>query len=114
MVVKNMNKEDIVKENKRFQQIINNQQFIHNEAFTIYYIDSNVTKFGISVSKKIGNAVTRNKIKRQIRNIVHKYKKLFPKDKEYIIMIRKGYGLRKFNEKESKLLSLIRKMELNK
>lgn len=109
-----MNKEDIVKENKRFQQIINNQQFICNDAFTIYYIDSNVTKFGISVSKKMGNAVTRNKIKRQIRNIVHKYKKLFPKDKEYIIMIRRGYALKKFNEKEMKLLSLIRKMELNK
>ena len=109
-----MNKEDIVKENKRFQQIISNQKFICNDAFTIYYIDSDVTKFGISVSKKYGNAVLRNKLKRQIRNIIHNNKKLFPKNKEYIIMIRKGYISKQFNEKENKLLSLIRKMELKK
>ncbi len=106
-----MNKEDIVKENKRFQEIINNQQFVCNDAFTIYYINSNVKKFGITVSKKIGKAYVRNKIKRQIRNIIHNNKKLFPNNKEYIIMIRRGYALKKYDEKENKLLLLIKKIK---
>ncbi len=107
-----MNKEDIIKENKRFQEIIKNQIYISNDIYTIYYIDSDVKKFGISVPKKIGNAVLRNKLKRQTKNIIHKYKKLFPNDKEYIIMIRKGNELKKFKYKEEKILSLIKKMEM--
>ena len=109
-----MNKKDIIKENYRFQEILNNRKFIYNEAFTIYYIDSDEKKWGIIVSKKFANAVLRNKNKRQIRNILYKYKKLFPNNKEYIIMIKRNFINESFNLKEKKLLSLIKKLELKK
>ena len=107
-----MKKKNIVKENKDFSKIINNGQKYWNDTYSIYY-DKNTYgyyRIGISVSKKIGNAVVRNKIKRQIRCIVDKYKNIYQNDKDYIIIVRKNYINFKFSELEMKFLELINKI----
>ena len=66
-----MKKINVVKNNNDYQRIINKNNSYRNNCFVIY-IDSNklnYSRFGISVSKKIGNAVVRNYYKRIIRNI---------------------------------------------
>lgn len=76
-----MKKENIVKENREFDRIIKTiKPFKYKEYLVFLEQTSNETyHFGISVSKKICNAVGRNKIKRQIRSIIDKkhYKKSF-------------------------------------
>ena len=106
-----MKKKNIVKENRDFSRIINNGKKCWNDAFSIYYdVNSyNDYRIGISVSKKTGNAVTRNKIKRQIRNIADKYKNVYPKNKDYIIIVRKNYINLDFSEIEKKYIELINK-----
>ena len=61
-----MNKRNIVKENRDFQNIITTGYLLKDKNIIIYYKDNNlnVMRFGISVGKKIGNAVTRNYYKR--------------------------------------------------
>jgi len=107
-----MKKKNIVKENKDFSRIINNGKRYWNDAYSIYYEKNNYGDYriGISVSKKIGNAVIRNKIKRQIRNIADKYKNIYQKDKDYIIIVRKNYINLKFSELEMKYLELINRI----
>jgi len=87
-----MKKEEVVKNNRDFDYIIKKGQYKKNNEFVIYYIDNEkeYNRFGISVSKKIGNAVTRNYYKRVIRNICDKSKNLYSKRKDYIIIMRKG------------------------
>ena len=68
----------------------------------------------IAVSKKQGNSVERNKIKRQLRNIIDINKNLFKKHFNYIIMIRKDYNNLSFNEKVKELESLLRKEQNEK
>ena len=43
-----------------------------SDIFYIYVVDNSYgfNRYGISVSKKVGNAVTRNKYKRRIRDII--------------------------------------------
>ncbi len=67
-----MKKINIVKNNIEFNKIINTGKVYKNRYFSIYILEKNKKyyRFGIAVSKKTGNAVTRNKIKRQIRNII--------------------------------------------
>lgn len=107
-----MKKKNIVKENKDFSKIINSGQKKWNDTFSIYYINTNRDdyRFGISVSKKIGNAVVRNKIKRQVRNIIDKYKKIYPKHQDYIIIIRRNYINLNFSEIDSKYIELMKKI----
>lgn len=67
-----MKKINILKENYDFNRIINNNKPFKYKYFVIY-IEKNTNdyyKFGLSVGKKIGNAVTRNKYKRILRNII--------------------------------------------
>ena len=69
-----MKKINILKENRDFSRIISTNKSYKYKDYIIYVEDSdNVYKFGISVSKKVGNAVTRNKIKRQLKTIIDKY-----------------------------------------
>ena len=64
-----MRKLYIVKEKKDFEKIINNNTFNKNKSFVVYSIENNLkyNRYGISVSKKLGNAVFRNKYKRKIK-----------------------------------------------
>ena len=86
-----MRKLYIVKENKDFENIINNGKFMKNKYFVIHTLPNNLKydRFGISVSKKLGNAVFRNKYKRKLRSIIDNYKKLYINNKDYIIILRK-------------------------
>ena len=95
-----MKKEEVVKKNREFEHIISKGNFQKNGAFVIYYIDNDKknNRFGISVSKKIGNAVTRNYYKRIIRNICDKSKNLYSNNKDYIIIMRKGLVTLNFEE----------------
>ncbi|WHI81433.1 ribonuclease P protein component [Staphylococcus epidermidis] len=59
-----------IKRNSDFQAIYKNGKSVANRQFVVYtYKNRDLKHFrlGISVSKKLGNAVTRNRIKRAIR-----------------------------------------------
>lgn len=65
-----MEKEYRIKRNSDFQAIYKNGKSVANRQFVVYtYKNRDLKHFrlGISVSKKLGNAVTRNRIKRAIR-----------------------------------------------
>ena len=78
--------------------------------FVIYFLDRKAhnTRFGIAVGTKIGNAVTRNKLKRRIREIIEETKTLFQKDKDYIIMVRNECLNLNYHEMKENLINLIK------
>jgi ribonuclease P protein component len=68
-----MNKQYRVKKTKEIEVILNEKRFSSNPYFVVYKKKNPETshfRYAISVGKKIGNAVTRNKVKRQVRAIV--------------------------------------------
>lgn len=72
-----MEKSYRIKKNEDFQLIYRKGKSVANRQFVVYRLDNQVTHFrlGISVSKKIGNAVHRNRIKRAIRESFTKHKR---------------------------------------
>ena len=107
-----MKKDEVVKKTREFDQIIKKGQYQKNNEFVIYYIDNEKEsdRFGISVSKKIGNAVIRNYYKRVIRNICDKNKNLYSKRKDYIIIMRKGLTTVNFNDACDSMNDLLKKI----
>lgn len=105
-----MKKFEIVKEHYEFDNIINKGKSIGNKVFSIYFLkhDEEHPKFGIAVGKKIGNAVTRNKYKRIIRNIIDNNKLLFKKDYDYIIIIKRKCLDLSFKELNDNLSELVK------
>ncbi len=104
-----MKKKYIVKQNQEFNDLIENAKYKRNPFFVCYYRNNgtNSSRFGISVGKKIGNAVTRNKLKRQVRAIVDEDKKYYSNGLDYIIMVRKGCLTCSYQEMKNKLLELL-------
>lgn len=84
-----MKKINIVKDSRNFEKIIKNNKSFRTKYFYIYKQnhEESIYHFGISVGKKIGNAVRRNKVKRQLREIISQnhYQKNF----DCIIIVRR-------------------------
>ena len=87
-----MKKGNIIKKQEDFNRIIQKGRSIKNKNFVIYYEKNSFgyDKYGISVGKKIGTAVVRNKYKRKIRSIIDEYKKDYQNSMNYIIILRKS------------------------
>ena len=109
-----MKKINILKNSRDFDRIIkSNKPYIYKDY--IIYIERETNdyyKFGISVSKKIGNAVNRNKIKRQIKSIIDKndYQNNF----NCIIIVGKGINERNFEDRKNILLIALNKLDIIK
>lgn len=61
-----------VKNSKEFQNLLNTGKSFANRELVIYYKEKPSQehfRIGISVGKRLGNAVTRNQIKRYIREV---------------------------------------------
>lgn len=108
-----MKKKDVVKSNILFNEIIKSGNHVSNKYFVLCSQKKNEesNKFGIAVGTKVGNAVIRNKIKRQIRNIVDNNRNSFPNFHNYIIICKKEVLLLDFSEMENELVKLIHKGE---
>lgn len=109
-----MKKINILKENRDYNRIINQVKPFYFKDYVIY-IEKNTDEiyhFGFSVGKKIGNAVIRNKIKRQLKNIINKnnYQNGF----NCIIIVRKGILNKSFQEISYNLNEALNQLKIMK
>lgn len=109
-----MKKINIIKSNRDFDRIISNNKSYKYKDFIIYVEKNNdlTYHFGFSVSKKICNAVGRNKIKRQIKNILDK--NIYQNGFNCIIIVRRGILNKKFNEIEIELNECLSRLNIIK
>ncbi len=108
-----MKKLYIVKNQYDFDRIINKNNSIKNKSFIIYKENNNLpySRFGISVGKKLGNAVYRNKMKRKIRAIIDHLNKEKITTNDYIIILRKYAKDNTYSELNKALEELLYKKE---
>lgn len=103
-----MKKRYRIKKNEEFQQIIHNGKKVVARGFIVYYARATMLmndRVGISVSKKLGNAVERNKIKRQVRMMVNDLTD-FSRGLDIVIIVRNRYNDRTFEENKKELLKV--------
>ncbi|AHI53411.1 ribonuclease P protein component [Spiroplasma culicicola] len=107
--MKNIN---IIKKNHEFQKIISKRHFLKSKTLIIYFLEAKDNfKYGISVGKKLGNAVIRNKVKRQIRMMIYnKLINLKEEKKHIIIMARNEYLKRSYEYNSNELNRLLTKI----
>ncbi|MFD0826766.1 ribonuclease P protein component [Neobacillus sp. M.A.Huq-85] len=106
-----MRKELRVKKNKEFQEAFQKGFSFANRQFVVYSLKKEGQenfRIGLSVSKKIGNAVTRNQIKRYIRQAIFELKDQLHAENDYIIIARKPAAEMDFFEVKKSLTHVLK------
>ncbi|HCD73371.1 MAG TPA: ribonuclease P protein component [Helicobacter sp.] len=102
-----MKKQYRVKKNTEIEAILKKKRYSSNPYFSLYVKkqdETNHFRYAISVSKKIGNAVVRNKLKRQIRSIIRVV--CFKDGYDFFIIARPKILGTSYLEKKQALLNL--------
>ena len=107
-----MNKEKIIKKSESFSKIIGEKNSIKNKYYSIYYTKSNNTLYGITIPKKVGKAHIRNKIKRQIKNIIITHEKDIQNNINYVIIIKEAILELNYQDMTNQLINLIKKVRI--
>jgi ribonuclease P protein component len=106
-----MKKELRIKRNKDFQAAFQKGRSFANRQFVVYVLgkeDQESFRIGLSVSKKIGNAVTRNQIKRYIRQSIFELKDQLQTGNDYVIIARKPVSEMDFFEVKKSLIHVLK------
>lgn len=108
-----MKKEYRIKKSKEIEDVLKNKKFSSNPYFTIYIKENNENhhfRYAISVNKKIGKAVVRNRLKRQIRAIISQIN--ITGNIDLFIIVRNKVLDIDFNEMNKQILYLLRKQKI--
>ena len=99
---------DSIKKNRDFLNVYHNGKSYANKYLVMYVLNNNSEKnrFGITVSKKVGNSVVRHRVTRLIRESIRLNLEQFEKGFDIVIVARNTAKDRKFFEIESALLHL--------
>lgn len=109
-----MKKINVLKNSRDFDRIIKNNKPYKYKDYIIF-IEKNtndIYKFGLSVGKKVGNAVQRNLVKRQLRSIIDK--KNYENGFNCIIIVGRGIVEKKYDERENNLLKALSNLNIVK
>ena len=105
MIVKNR-----IKKYTEFQKVIEAADVKKTSFFVSYTLENELgySRFGISVPKKTGNAVIRNRIKRQVRSAIGQSTD-FEKSVDIVLVVRKSYDINQFTKVKSEIQELLNK-----
>ncbi|MBP2002358.1 ribonuclease P protein component [Paenibacillus shirakamiensis] len=90
------------------------KSFANRQLVVYWSVKHDIEHFrlGISVSKKIGNAVVRNRMRRLIKEIVRLHKAEIREHVDIIFIVRKGAITMEYKELEKSVLHALRKAGL--
>ena len=103
-----------IKKSEEFQSMIKKGTKVVNPSFVIYYQskERDEARIGISVSKKLGNAVHRNLYKRQVRMMCHELIDFKNTNHDMVLIIRFNYSSFSYEENKNNLEKLLIKAKI--
>lgn len=110
-----MQKSYRIKKSQEIEKVMKKGRSKANPYFIVYkYVkqDNDNFRIAISVGKKIGKAVERNKIKRYIRNVTTEHKHEMNPHYDYFVIAREGVKDLDYATFKEKLEQLYKKMDI--
>jgi len=110
-----MKKNYRVKANQDFSQIIRKGKAFKTDSFTVHCLKNNLTftRIGVSVSTKLGNAIVRNRIKRQIRSMCDSMIQYQQQSFDIIVIARNNYLYNNYHDNLLILQNILHEIGIN-
>ncbi len=102
-----------LKNKQEFNDIIKKGFKINSKNFITFYKNSESFKLGISIPKKSGNAIFRNKNKRWIKNILNNDNLYKDIKKNVVIISKREIKNSKYSIIEKEILNILEKLKNN-
>jgi ribonuclease P protein component len=98
-----------IKANDDFATTIKKGRAQRDQSYVIHYCTNslNYTRVGISVSSKLGNAVVRNRIKRQIRSMCDELID-YNQSLDIVIVAKQGFLTNSYDDNKTSLTKLLK------
>lgn len=112
---RHMRKSYRVKKESEFQRVFETHNSVANHKFVVYQMDKPGQKHfrvGISVGKKIGNAVHRNWVKRRIRQTLLEVKPQLRSDVDFLVIARAAADGLSMAETKKNLVHVLKRAHL--
>ena len=108
-----MKKSYRVKKEKDFKALFDAGHSVANRKFVVYSLNRDLPHFrvGLSVSKRLGNAVTRNRVKRRLR---HALMSSQLEHQDFVVIARKGVEDLSYQDIYSNLVHVLKIAKLYK
>ena len=105
-----------IKNNQEFVFTVRKGNVLKHSPFIVHFIknDKNVCRIGLSVSKKIGNAVTRNRVKRQTRAMCDSLVNYTSHTFDVVVVIKAEFLNNSFDDNKNILNDLLSKIGITK
>lgn len=99
----------VLKKNKDYKRIYGHGKSVADRFIVLYFLPNNtgICRFGFTTSKKIGNAVVRNRVRRLFKEACRLNLEKFPTGFDYILLARKPIVIEKYMQVENSLLKLL-------
>ena len=105
-----------IKKNYEFLNVYHHGKSYANKYLVMYVLknDTDLVRFGITVSKKVGNSVVRHWVTRLIRESIRLNEEKFARGYDIVVIARNTAKGKKYKDIESALMHLSKIHHINK
>ncbi len=107
-----MGRHAMLKNNKDFTRVYKSGKSIGNKYLVLYYLlmdSGGPTQVGFSISKKVGNAVVRNKLKRRSKEIISGLRANIKEGYLLVFIVRRGADRLEYKRLKELISDLLKK-----
>lgn len=104
-----------LRKNEQFQEVFQKGTSAANRQFVVYQVPQEgqgAFRAGISVSKKIGKAITRNRVKRLIKEAIRSLESNIPEGIDLVIIARPGLEEMDFESLRGSLQHVLKRAKI--
>ncbi len=103
-----------IKENRTFSYLYRRGKFISSDCLILYFRNNRFenNRLGITVTKKVGKAVIRNRVRRRIKEAYREIERIIPSSYDFVIVARSTAAEVDYNKILSALKYLFKKAGL--
>lgn len=105
---------ETIKENKLFKRLYTKGKKEVSKDLVVYFLPNKLGKnmIGFTVSKKVGKAVVRNRIRRLMRESLRKYEPLLKQGYFFVFVARTAAAYSSYSQIDASLSEMLKKADL--